>query len=192
MHTARLLVNMILRGGAWGLPTGLIFGGIYSMLVLGSIILLSRLAGAANSQPPPPLFTIYTILLLGIVGSVVGALIGIVSGAIGGLGCFILTRLLFWPLVQARRYRWVMGLAGIFYGVVTTPLAMQIMSQFSIAPPVGGTGQLALFYIVPGLIAGAACLYISQRIAAWYENENVSSPKREMTGTVVSARPLAS
>ncbi len=191
MRTSQLLWNLTWRGGAWGFPVGLLLGGLYSMLVLGIVILVAQLAGTGPAQLPPIPFLIYTILLLGIVGGVIGGVIGMVSGPIGGLLCFILTRLFFFPLRQARRYRWVMEIAGALYGAAATLIGVQLISQFSIAPPVGGTGNVMMFYFFPGLIAGLGCLFVSRQIAAWYENESDGKQIGPVLGQVASIKPAA-
>ncbi len=192
MRTPSLMWNMALRGGVWGFPIGLLLGGIYSIVVLGIVALSPRLTGLGSSQPPPALFLIYTILLLGLIGSLVGGLIGLAAGPLGGLFCFALTRLFFFPLQNGRRYRFVVEIAGALYGMATTLICTQLIGRLPIAPPIEGTGNLLLFHLFPAIIAGAVCLYIGRQIAAWYENANPGNRAQDPPGPVTSARPVAS
>jgi len=113
------------------------------------------------------------IFILWLIGAVAGGLFsipaGIFVGATGGILMSILTRIFFYPLKNARRYRVTIGIVmGVYALVVSWFCFIAIYLLFArdnaIQSPL--VPWLAL---IPALIAGALGYFVSGWIARWYE-----------------------
>jgi hypothetical protein len=124
-------------------------------------------------EPTNAIPVLFGILFLWFVGAVAGGLFsvpaGIVVGLSGGILMSILTRLFFYPLKNARRYRVVMGIVmGAYAFVVSWLCFMAVYLLFSkdhtIQPPL-----VPWLAMIPALIAGALGYVVSEWITRWYE-----------------------
>ncbi|MBI5033621.1 MAG: hypothetical protein HZB51_24135 [Chloroflexi bacterium] len=174
MTTSRLLWGTTWRGGAWGLLAGTFvgatFGALFGNTLIFGVGLLQQQERIGLSDLPQliPAFAIFAII-----GSVMGALFGVPTGfAVGvanGLLLGIISRMFFYPLTDVRGYRWVIALISMTFTALASWVGfMLIMLLYANQDKANWVG-LAIFLIVPALIAGVIAGAVSQIGARWYE-----------------------
>lgn len=171
MTTRNMLWGMTWRGTVGGAIAGLILGAIYgAALAVYALASDSFLFGARSNE-----LLIGNIVLIGIggfAGSLVGLVMGSFLGLIGGISLALFTRLLFAGKTSPS-YVTIVRLAGLIFGIIGAPL---VFMGFEILRTAlfGGRWTFSitlLYHIVPALIGGFAAMFVSGRIARWYENE---------------------
>lgn len=179
MTTARLLWGMTWRGAGCGLLSGLALGALPGMLIIVSAIALmlifwnTPMYFAGEELFFAELITIFIL----VAGLAMGTTIGLTNGISCGLLVGVLTRVFFFPLKNARRYRRVIGAASIVIGMaITLPLFLTLFNAIIekiFTPQMPPTGHIAFFVlmvIAPVLIEGLIAFLIGQIIALWYIN----------------------
>lgn len=176
MTTLKLLWSTTWRGGALGLVVGTFVGATFGALFANGLFTFSLAfeADKMTSQDVPA--GIVAILFLALVGAVVGALFGVPTGFVvgiaNGLLLGIVSRVFFFPLTNVRGYRWVIALISMAFTTLTSWVGfMLIMFLYANQDKANYVG-LAVFLIIPALIAGVVAGIISQIGARWYEKES--------------------
>jgi hypothetical protein len=150
---------------------GALFGAIY-----GTSVLTVLLAGDMMEQRSPFAVDVSIrqflsiMLFAAIVGGGIGASTGAVVGSLVGLLISAITIRAFLPLHDVPRYLRVVqrssALAGGIGTLIGTPLMSGIL--FGASGPTEDLFMLALFSVIPALLAGLAIWRGSARVAAWY------------------------
>ena len=116
------------------------------------------------------------VLFLALIGAVVGALFGVPAGLVvgttNGLLLGVLTRALFYPLNNARRYSWVIAVVSAVFTCIVAWLCFIGIMLFYANRNAANVGVLAVVVAVPALIAGIGAGLTSRLIAHWYESES--------------------
>lgn len=177
MKTSRLLFNATWRGSAWGLLVGTFVGATFgalfgNVLVFGVELLKQRPDPGLNDLPA----LIGAVALIALIGSVIGALFGVptgfVVGVANGLLLGIVSRVFFYPLTDVRGYRWVIALISMAFTTLASWVGfMLIMLLYANQNKADFVG-IAIFLIIPALIAGIIAGAVSQIGARWYEKES--------------------
>lgn len=164
MNTQRIVWNMVRNGWSWTVGIGALLGAGYG-IVLFATAMLSLWEGGTNAQTVPLVFVmIFSILIAALFGAVVAAAIGFVAGPIGGLLCALMTRYWFSPPSSERLYRVVAAITGALYGVVAIAVAVRLISTSGFAPPIQTFREAIFLYVIPGLLGGAAGIFISRPV----------------------------
>jgi hypothetical protein len=151
--------------------TGVLFGGIYGplfviVLVLGDVVQ----RGTASFSDVPIQEFLGIMLAAVLVGAIVGVLLGFVVGILVGLVIGAITIRAFVPLRDAARYRQVVRQSAALTGGIGALIGAPLVSLGLVSTAVftEGIGVLAMFSVVPALLASLALWWSSGRIATWY------------------------
>ena len=174
MSTPKLFWNILWRATACGVIIALTVQAIFgALLAVFGVAAAMANRGTELFSPGNALAALGGIFILWLIGAVAGGLFsipaGIFVGVTGGILMSILTRIFFYPLKNARRYRVTIGiLMGVYALVVSWFCFMAVYLLFArdntIQSPL--VPWLAL---IPALIAGALGYFVSGWIARWYE-----------------------
>jgi hypothetical protein len=182
MSTPKLIWSMAVRGGGWTTGIGALLGAAYGVVLLMAAMLPQVQFNAGNAGLPLLVAFVYVFLIAALFGATVAGAIGFIAGPIGGLLCALMTRLFFLPLRDARVYRVVAAFAGGLYGILALVVAVRLISTSGLAPQIVTFRETVMLYVFPALIAGAAGVYISQKVVGWYQEtarvENASAPQK--------------
>lgn len=168
MSTPKLLWSMTTRGCGWTTGIGALLGAGYGIILFATMMLSLGQFSGDNVVLPLFIVILYAVLIAALFGAGVAGAIGFIAGPIGGLFCGVMTRLFYLPLGSERPYRLVTGIAGGLYGMLALAVAVRLISTSGYAPPIETTRETIMLYIFPALLGGAAGIYISQKVAAWY------------------------
>jgi MFS family permease len=177
MKTLQLLFSTTWRGGMWGLLAGTMVGATFGAL-FGNVLVFG--VGLTQQQEQISLndipAAIGAVAILAIIGSVMGALFGVPTGFVvgiaNGLLLGIISRVFFFPLKNARAYRWVIALISMAFTTLASWVGfMLIMFLYANQDKADWVG-IVIFLVVPALIAGVVAGFISQIGARWYEKKN--------------------
>jgi hypothetical protein len=177
MSTSELFWGTTWRGAGLGLLAGTLGGASYGAVFANVLFAIGVLTQAPFELKPQDLVgALAAVLIMGLVGSVIGALFGVPSGLVvgvaGGVLLGVLTRAFFYPLTNARRYRWAIAVVSAsFTGVLAWICFFSIM-LFYANKGAADVGVLAVIVTVPALIAGVGAGLTGRLIAQWYENES--------------------
>jgi hypothetical protein len=150
---------------------GALFGAIYGTSVV-SVLLAGDMV-----QQGSPFFLVTSLrqflgvmLFAAIVGGIIGAAVGIVAGTLVGLLISAITIRAFLPLHDVPRYLRVVQRSSILAGGIGTLIGTPIVAGvlFGAVGIIEEPVMLALFSIIPALLAGVAIWRGSRQIAAWY------------------------
>lgn len=174
--TFKLLWGTTWRGGAWGTALGALLGAVYGALFLVALFLfaISTQSGAPPQAEDAPrgLGAVLFLTLIGSgVGSIFGIPTGILIGLVDGFLLGILTRAFFFPLRDARRYHWVIGTASALLSAIGSFISFALILLLYAKEHSISVTTMAAAGAFPALIAGAGGVFISNRIARWYEKE---------------------
>jgi hypothetical protein len=177
MPTIKLLWGTTWRGGAWGTALGALLGALYGTLFLVALFLfaMSTQSGAPSQAEDAPrgLVAVLFLMLIGSgVGSIFGIPTGILVGFIDGLLIGILTRAFFYPLRNAQRYRRVIGIVSALFSAMGSWIGFALIMLLYAREHSLSVMTMAVVGAVPALIAGLGGVFISNRIAHWYESES--------------------
>ena len=178
MSTINIIWGTTWRGAGLGLLAGTLGGSAYGALFANVLLAFGVMAQAPFEVKPQDLVgALAAVLLFALIGSVMGALFGVPSGLVvgvtAGLLLGVLTRVFFFPLTKARRYRWaIAGISAVYTGVLAWFCFFSIM-LFYANKSAANVGGLAVIVIVPALIAGVGAGLTSRLIAHWYESESI-------------------
>jgi hypothetical protein len=162
MTTFDLIWQITWRSALRILALGALFGGIYSASVLTVLLFVDG---------PEQGLALFNVMLLAVVlGAVIGAVVGFIVGMLIGLLISMITIVGFRPLRDTARYlqvvQWSSVLVGGIGTLVGAPLMLRlIFGQMDLSE---GIGVLAIFSLVPALLAGLAIRHGSRQVAKWY------------------------
>jgi hypothetical protein len=152
------------------LALGALFGGIYGPSVLSVLLFTDGVQQGARSVLEPPMQLLNFMLFAAIIGGLLGAVLGFFVGILIGLLISAITIRAFRPLYDAPRYlrvvQWSSVLVGGLGTLVGAPLTTRVI--FGSMDLSEGIGVLAIFSLVPALLAGLAIRRGSAQVAAWY------------------------
>ncbi len=177
MTILKLLWNTTWRGGALGLGVGTFagatFGALFgNVLVFGVELLKQRPDPGLNDLPA----LIGAVALIALIGSVIGALFGVptgfVVGVVNGLLLGIVSRVFFFPPNDIRGYRWMIALISMVFTTLASWVGFMLITFLYANQDKADFVGIAIFLIVPALIAGAIAGAVSQIGARWYEKES--------------------
>jgi len=113
------------------------------------------------------------IPFLALIGAIMGGVFGIPTGAVvgvlNGLLLGIVTRAFFYPLRDVRTYRRVIAVTSAVCTTIASWLSFFAIMLLYVNEAKANLGGLAIFVVIPALIAGIAAAFISQIGARWYE-----------------------
>jgi hypothetical protein len=170
LTTFNLIWQITWRSALRILALGALFGGIYGPSVLSVLLFTEGLPQGAHSAQELLTQLLNFMLFAAIVGGCFGAAVGFFVGILIGLLISAITIRAFRPLQDAPRYmqvvqRFCMLLGGLGT-LVGTPLVTRVI--FGPIDLSEGIGVLAIFSLVPALLAGLAIRRGSAQVAAWY------------------------
>jgi hypothetical protein len=177
MTVVKIMLGTTWRGAGLGLLAGALGGASYGAIFANVLFAFGIMSQAPfEVKPQDVVGALAAVVIFGLIGSVMGALFGVPSGLVvgvtGGLLVGVLTRVFFYPLKNARQYRWVIaGTSGAFTGIVAWFCFFSIM-LFYANKNAANVGGLAIIVIIPALIAGLGAGLMSRLIANWYESES--------------------
>jgi hypothetical protein len=182
MTTSKLFWNITLRATLGGVVTALVTQAIFAV----SMASVGIVAAVMNQGERP--FTaaeglpiLLGILFLGLVGAVAGGIIaipiGVVLGVSGGVVMSAITRLLFYPLQNARRYRAVVGVSMAGYSIIVCWLVLMAVYLLFARNNTIQSPLVPWLALIPALIAGVLGYIVSGKIAQWYERSELSGAK---------------
>lgn len=182
MSTPKLFFHITGRAAAGGIVIALTVQAIFG-LALAAVAMAAALTnrGAELLEPTNAVPAILGILFLWLVGAIAGGLFsipaGIFVGVSGGLLMSVLTRIFFYPLKNARRYRIVMGiLMGAYAFVVSWVCFMAVYLLFARDNTIQAP-EVPWIALIPALIAGVLGYFVSGFIAKWYVNASTEFGK---------------
>lgn len=173
VKTSKLFLHIAARATAGGIVIALavqaIFGAVLAIFGVAAAITNrgTELFELTNAIP-----VILGIFVFWLIGAVAGGLFsipaGIFVGVTGGMLMSILTRVFFYPLKNARRYRVIMGiLMGAYALVISWICFMAVYLLFArdneIQSPL-----VPWIAMIPALIAGGLGYFVSWWIGKWY------------------------
>ena len=178
MTTVKLLWGTTWRGGAWGL-----FAGTFGGTAYGALFANLLLAGGLVSRAPFEWKAEYAVSAIGamlffaLIGAVVGGIFGVpagvVVGGIVGLAIGILTRACFYPPTNTRVFRRTLAIVSALLTTIAAWICFIGIMLFYANRNAANVGGLMVIVAIPALIAGLASIFVSQRIAHWYESATV-------------------
>lgn len=161
------------RGGTWGIALGALLGMIYGALFMVALFFVA-MSNQTNAAPQPADAPrgLIAILFLMFIGSIMGALFGMPTGVfiglIDGLVLGILTRMFFYSLGNARRFRRVLAAISALVSIVGSWTCFALILLLFAQQHSVSVTTLVVVGAVPALIAGAGGVFVSRRIAEWY------------------------
>jgi hypothetical protein len=170
MTTFSLIWQITWRSALRILALGALFGGIYGPSVLSVLLFTDGVRQGVGSVVEPPMQLINFMLFAAIVGGLIGAILGFFVGILIGLLISTITIRAFRPLQDIPRYlrvvQWSSVLAGGIGTLIGAPLVSLVL--FGSLDITEEFGLLAIFSLVPALLAGLAIWRASAQVAAWY------------------------
>jgi hypothetical protein len=177
ISTFKLVWNTTWRGGAWGLLAGTFIGAAFGA-VIGNVLvfgvgLMNQSKSLGLNDIPTAFAVVFAVAMFGmVIGAIFGVPTGFVVGITNGLLLGIVSRVFFFPLTNVRAYRWVIALISMTFTTLTSWVGfMLIMFLYANQDKANYVG-LAIFLVIPALIAGVVAGLISQIGARWYERES--------------------
>lgn len=173
MPTPKLFWNILWRATACGVIIALTVQAIFgALLVVFGFMAAATNRGAELLTPENAVATLGGIFILWLIGAVGGGLFsipaGIFVGATGGILMSIITRIFFYPLKNARRYRIVIGIAMGVYALVVSWLCFIAIYLLFARDNTIQSPFVPWLALIPALIAGALGYFVSGWIARWY------------------------
>lgn len=181
MPTTKLFWNISWRATLGGIVIALavqaIFGAVFA--AFGGAAAISN-RGAELLAPTNAIPIALGILFLWLVGAIAGGIFsipaGVFVGATGGILMSIITRLFFYPLKNARRYRVVMGIGMGLYALVVSWLCFMAIYLLFARDNALQSPLVPWLAMIPALIAGALAYFVCGWIAQWYARANRELP----------------
>ncbi len=173
MPAPKLFLNITARATISGIVIALmvqaIFGGV--LAIFGVIAAMAN-RGQELLAPGNVAAAVAGIFILWLIGAVAGGLFsipaGIFVGATGGILMWLITRIFFYPLKNARRYRVMIGIVmGAYAFVVSWICFMAVYLLFSKEHTIQAP-LVPWLALIPALIAGALGYFVSGWIGKWY------------------------
>jgi hypothetical protein len=178
MATIKIILGTTWRSAGLGLLAGTLGGTSYGVLFANILLAFGIMSQAPFEVKPQDLVgALAAFVIFALIGSVMGGLFGVPSGLVvgvtAGLLLGVLTRVFFYPLTNARRYRRVIaGTSAAFTGLLAWFCFFSIM-LFYANKSAANFGVLAAIGVVPALIASIGAGLMSRVIANWYESESI-------------------
>ncbi len=174
MPTLKLFWNILWRAVMGGVVIALtvqaIFGALFAVFGVAAAMANrgTELLELTNAIP-----VILGIFIFWLIGAVTGGLFsipaGIFVGATGGVLMSAITRIFFYPLKNARRYRVTIGILMGLYALVVSWLCFMAVYLLFARDNTIQSPFVPWIAIIPALIAGALGYFVSGWIARWYE-----------------------
>jgi hypothetical protein len=178
--------RMTLSGPLLGTVLGSLYGVFFSlvMILFGAALALD--GGQMGAQPAVPdvLGGVALVVMYGVLfGAVLGATVGLTLGVLNGLVLGVLTRAFYYPApANGRRYQLVSGL------VCMAASALACFYVGALARPEAGLGtffggralDLALFVVLPPLVAVAAASVLGVLVTAWWARKSRATRPGQM------------
>lgn len=173
MTTPKLFLNITGRATLCGAAIG------FAMQALFAAVLAAFAVAAAVTNRGTDLFSPGTaiavlggIFMLWLIGAVAGGIFsipaGIVVGVSGGILMSLITRIFFYPLKDARRYRVVMGILMGVYALVVSWLCFMAVYLLFARDNTIQSPLVPWLALIPALIAAALGYFVGWWIARWY------------------------
>jgi hypothetical protein len=170
LTTFNLIWQITWRSALRILALGALFGGIYGPSVLSILLFTEGLPQGARSAQEFLGLLLNFMLFAAIVGGCFGAVIGFFVGILIGLLIGAVTIRIFRPLYDPSRYLRVIQRLSVLVGVIGTLVGAPLTTGIIFGRMDLGEdlGLLAIFSLVPALLAGLAIRRGSAQVAAWY------------------------
>ncbi len=180
MTTLKLLGSTTVLGGGLGIVAATILGATY-----GAVVGITFLADIFSSSPSGAFRPFYEDIVAGLMfvfmvsnfGLVLALPFGFFGGLGGGLLLGIFTHIFFYPPSDVQQYHKILGVTSAIYGVLASVIPATrffgtVLPTWHGGPRGKVDFSLYLLYpILPALLAGLGAVFVSQRIAKWYERE---------------------
>jgi hypothetical protein len=173
VNTPILFLNMTGRATLCGVVIALVVQAIF-----GALLAAFAVAAAVTNRgtellaPTNAIPVILGIFMLWLIGAVAGGLFsvpaGMVVGVTGGLLMSLISRIFFYPLKDARRYRVVMGVLMGAYALVVSWLCFMAVYLLFARDNELQSPLVPWLTLLPALIAGGLGYFVSGWIAQWY------------------------
>lgn len=173
MPTSKLFWNITARATLGGIVIALavqaIFGAVLAVFGVGAAI---SNRGPELLAPATALAALLGILFLGFVGAIAGGIFsipaGIFVGATGGILMSVITRIFFYPLKNAPRYRLVIGMVMAVYALVVSWLCFMAIYLLYARDNTIQSSLVPWLAFIPASIAGGLGYFVSGWIGKWY------------------------
>jgi eukaryotic-like serine/threonine-protein kinase len=181
--TFKLLWGSTWRGGTWGIALGALLGMIYGALFMVALFFaaMSNQTNAAPQSADAPRGLI-AILFLMFIGSIMGALFGMPTGVfiglIDGLVLGVLTRVFFYPIRDALRFRRVLAIVSALISIVGSWTCFALILLLFAQQHSVSVTTMVVVGAIPALIAGAGGVFVSRRIVEWYSKLEIGSSSK--------------
>ena len=189
MTTFSLTWQITWRSALRLLALGALFGGIYGPSVLTVLLFLDGVEQGVGSLVEPPMQLLNFMLFAAVVGGLIGAVLGFVVGILIGLLISTITIRAFRPLHDTPRYVQIVQRSSILVGGIGTLVGAPLVSlvlfgQLDVTEEIG---MLAIFSVIPALLACLAIRRASGQVAAWYVRAvGATAPVRRQDARVPS------
>lgn len=187
MSTSKLFLNITGRatlcGAVIAVAVQALFGALLAAFAAAAAV---SNRGTELFSPETAIAVLAGILFLWLVGAIAGGIFsipaGILVGVSGGILMSILTRIFFYPLKNARRYRVVVGILMGAYAFVVSWLSFMAVYLLFARDNEMQSPEIPWLAMLPALIAGGLGYFVSGWIARWYvkQTEPLKNLKSEI------------
>ena len=170
MKPAALTWQITWRSALRILGLGALFGGIYGPSVLVVLLFTDGMQQGVRSVSGAPTQLLSILLFAVVVGALIGSPLGAIVGTLIGLLISAITVYRFLPLDNPPRYVQVVQRSSTLAGGIGTLVGAPLVSfvLFGQSTVTEEIGMLAIFGIIPALLACQAIWRASGQIAGWY------------------------
>lgn len=176
MPTSKLFLNITARATASGIVIALAVQAIFGLaLAIFAVAAAMTNRGTELLELTNAIPVILGIFIFWLIGAVAGGLFsipaGIFVGATGGILMSAITRIFFYPLKNARRYRMVIGILMGAYALIVSWICFMAVYLLFAKDNAVQSPLVPWIALIPALIAGGLGYFVSGWIARWYEGD---------------------
>lgn len=170
MTAFHLTWQFVWRSALRILALGALFGGIYGPSVLVVLLFLDGAQQGIRSILGTPMQSLNFMLLAALFGALIGATLGCVLGILIGVLISTITIRASQPLADAPGYVQLVQRSSMVTGGIGTLFGAPLIVAVLFGPWGDNVdiGILAIFSLVPALLAGLAIRRGSAQVAMWY------------------------
>ena len=186
MTASRLIWQITWRSALRIFGLGALFGGIYGPSVVSVLLFADGVQQGATNATDAPMQLVGVMIFAAVVGAVIGAALGCIVGILLGLLISAITIRTFLPLHDASRYRAIVQWSSTLLGGISTLVGTPLVSRVLFGDvTLDDLGMLAIFSVVPALLAGLAIWRGSGQLATWYVR-TVGAPPPQQNARIAS------
>ncbi len=177
MTTSKLFLGITGRAAIGGIVIA-----VAVQALLGAVLAAVAVAAATTNRgtellsPGNAIASLAGVFVLWLIGAIAGGLFsipaGIVVGLSGGILMSVLTRIFFYPLKNARRYRIVIGIVMGAYAFAISWICFMAVYLLFARDNTIQSPEVPWIALIPALIAGGLGYFVSGWIGKWYEKSS--------------------